>query len=383
MTQIPLLILGSTGSIGTQTLDILEKNPGLFDLRLLTAQNNWEELSRQINRFKPAFAVISNPVHYKNLVTAVSHNDTVILSGHDEIVKVQKETGFSYTVNALVGFSGFRPTLAALSTGSRLCLANKESLVVGGELVNTALENGGSILPVDSEHSAIFQCLAGERMQDVEELILTASGGPFRTFSLAEMGAITVEQALRHPNWSMGSKITIDSATLMNKGLEVIEAHWLFNLPVEKINAVIHPQSIVHSMVRFTDGSIKAQLGVPDMRLPILYALSYPERWGFDAKPMPWKQGVSLSFEPVDQDKFPCFKLAMEALHEGGYAPAVLNAANEIAVQRFLQREIGYIHIPKMVSASLEACRFVGALTAESLEEADAETRRFAMRLQF
>jgi 1-deoxy-D-xylulose-5-phosphate reductoisomerase len=340
-------------------------------------------LGDQINRYKPQFAVIAEVAHFPNLKEYTKNSGTTVFGGHDQIMLAQREIGKATTVNALVGYSGFQPSYTALESGGKLCLANKESLVVGGEIITRQLEKGGHLLPVDSEHSAIFQCLAGERMEDVAELILTASGGPFRTLPAADMASITVEQALRHPNWSMGSKITIDSATLMNKGLEVIEAFWLFGIPLERLKAVIHPQSIIHSMVKFVDGSIKAQLGMPDMHLPILYALSHPVRWPYAAKPMPWESAVSMTFEPVDETRFPCFRLSREALQAGGYAPAVLNAANEVAVHRFLKREIGYIHIPQTVSACLESCRFPGAVSPSGLEEADAETRRFASSLRF
>jgi 1-deoxy-D-xylulose-5-phosphate reductoisomerase len=383
MQREKLVILGSTGSIGTQTLDIVKAHPDRFELKLLTAHGNWKLLAEQILAFSPEYAVIADVSCFEKLKEAVAESKTQLFAGHEHIITVQKEIGRAVTLNALVGYSGFLPSFTALEFGSRLCLANKESLVVGGEIIRHQLHKGGEILPVDSEHSAIFQCLSGERFEDVAELILTASGGPFRMLPIADMAQITVEQALRHPNWSMGSKITIDSATLMNKGLEIIEAFWLFGLPLHQISAVIHPQSLIHSMVRFVDGSIKAQLGLPDMHLPILYALSYPERWDYAAKPMPWHSLVTMTFEPIDETRFPCFRLAREALQQGGYAPAVLNAANEIAVERFLKREIGYIHIPRVVEDCLEQCAFTGALHPAGLEAADAETRRAAKALRY
>jgi 1-deoxy-D-xylulose-5-phosphate reductoisomerase len=285
-------------------------------------------------------------------------------------------------LNSLVGYAGFEPTIEALKAGKKVALANKESLVVGGEIINDLLENRrDQLIPVDSEHSAMLQCLVGEPTDRIEKLIITASGGPFRTWTKKEMANITVEDALDHPNWSMGSKITIDSATMMNKGLEIIEAHWMFNMPLEKIEAVVHPQSVIHSVVTFADGSSKAQLGPPTMEVPILYALTYPDRLELDAPQLDWKSAFDLNFEPVDYDRFPCLRLAIEAIEEGGLAPAILNAANEIAVDRFLNKEITYIDIPKVIESCLEQINNSGTVTLESLKEIDQQARKLALTI--
>jgi 1-deoxy-D-xylulose-5-phosphate reductoisomerase len=283
---------------------------------------------------------------------------------------------------AVVGFAGLRPVLGALEAGKRVALANKETLVVGGALVRQALEQGsGQLFPVDSEHSAIFQCLAGESDQSVEDLVLTASGGPFWDRPAETFGEVTVDEALDHPNWSMGAKITIDSATMMNKGLEVIEAKWLFDVPVDRIQVLVHPQSIVHSMVSFTDGAVKAQLGVPDMKVPIQYALSYPARWAAPHERLDWGELSRLDFERPNRDKFPCLQLAYDALHAGGTAPALLNAANEVAVERFLNEQIGFTDIPRAVDRALEELPVHANPTLDDLVAADEEARRFVQEL--
>jgi 1-deoxy-D-xylulose-5-phosphate reductoisomerase len=282
-------------------------------------------------------------------------------------------------VNSLVGFSGFRPTYQALKSGKRVALANKESLVVGGEILRDQVGYSlDTLMPVDSEHSAIWQCLAGEELNTVDQLVITASGGPFRAFTAEQLKTVTVDQALKHPNWSMGSKITIDSSTLMNKGLEIIEAYWLFGIPLSKIEAVVHPQSIIHSMVVFVDGSIKAQMGHPDMRLPIQYALSAPTRWALPAKPINWRARLDMHFEPVDTQRFPCLRLAREALEHGGFYPAVLNAANEVAVEKLLKREIPYIAISAVVEETM--LRFVTnePMSVESITHVDTDARQLA-----
>ncbi len=379
MKQENLVILGSTGSIGTQALDLVRANPDKFNIFGLTAHSNWSLLAEQINEFKPAYAIISDETYYPDLKEALSHNETKLIAGYDEIAGLVTDGDVSVVLNSLVGFAGFYPTFVALKNNKKVALANKESLVVAGKIIKDTLKGKEHLLlPVDSEHSAIFQCLVGESNENVEKLIITASGGPFRTWNHDKMKSITVEQALKHPNWDMGAKITIDSATMMNKGLEIIEAYWLFDLPLPKIEAVIHPQSIIHSMVTFRDGSTKAQMGLPDMKVPILYALSYPDRLPANSPRIDWSGMINLTFEPVDQKRFPCLRLAREALLQGGCATAVLNASNEVAVHRFLKKEISYIQIPAIVEKSLEKLANGQTVTINSLFEIDRETRKLA-----
>ncbi|MEX2639456.1 MAG: 1-deoxy-D-xylulose-5-phosphate reductoisomerase [Balneolales bacterium] len=379
-----LLVLGSTGSIGTQTLEIVEQHPERFHVFGLTANTNWKKLASQINRFKPKYACLANGRDKNKLLDHLTHDATKILAGDEALIELVVHDGVDTIVNSLVGFSGFLPTCRALQAGKKVALANKESLVVGGELLGSYLKGKTrKLLPVDSEHSAILQCLAGEPEKSIEKLILTASGGPFRTWSLEAMRDITVDDALDHPNWDMGAKITIDSATMMNKGLELIEAHWLFDIPPEQIDAVVHPQSIIHSMVTFTDGSTKAQMGLPDMKVPIQYALSWPDRWKLDVPRQDWTLSQQLTFEPVDYSRFPCMQLALDSLKKGGHAPAVLNAANEIAVKRFLNHEITYIQIAQIIEKSLEKISSGEELSISSLEEVDYETRNFAKNIIF
>jgi 1-deoxy-D-xylulose-5-phosphate reductoisomerase len=375
-----LAILGSTGSIGTQALDIVRQHPENFEIVALTANSNWRLLSEQVAEFKPTYALISDEQHLKDFSGVV--NGTEVISGYEQLPELASFSEVDTVLNALVGFAGFESTLAAVKSGKKVALANKESLVVGGKLIQQALEESeGTLIPVDSEHSAMLQSLAGESMADIEKIIITASGGPFREFTKEQMQNVTVEQALNHPNWNMGAKITIDSATMMNKGLEIIEAHWLYDIPVSKIEPVIHPQSIIHSMVTFLDGSTKAQLGLPDMKVPIIYALTYPERLPLETPRMNWKEAQNLTFEPVDFERFPCIKLAMQSTEMGDYAPAVLNAANEIAVERFLNGEIGYIYISKIVEKSLLKINSSDSLNTETLKEIDKETRSYAASL--
>lgn len=379
MIQHNIVLLGSTGSIGKQALELIRENKEKFKVYALTANASWKTLAQQINEFKPEYAVIADDAHYANLCGAVSHHETEILSGQDYLEELVTHDEVTLVLNSLVGFSGFMPTFTALEHNKRVALANKESLVVGGQLINESIRNKKDLLiPVDSEHSAIFQCLSGESKNQVEKLIITASGGPFRTWSYEQMKQITVEQALKHPNWNMGAKITIDSSTMMNKGLEVIEAYWLFGVPLSRIETVVHPQSIIHSMVQFIDGSTKAQMGPPDMKVPILYAMSYPERIEAATPRMDWSVEQEITFEPVDYKRFPCLKIAREALKMGGCAPAVLNASNEIAVQRFLNREITYIQIPNVIESSLSKLANGQKIDTNSLLEIDAETREFA-----
>ena len=384
MKSETLIILGSTGSIGTQTLDIVRSHPDKLDVYALTANTNWERLAEQINEFRPKFGYLRDERKLTSLRALITHNETEILTGEGVIEKLVEASEPDTVINSLVGFSGFRPTVCALSEGKKVALANKESLVVGGELLVPYLNgNYDKLIPIDSEHSAILQCLVGEDISTLEKLIITASGGPFRTWTAEDIKQAGVKDALKHPNWDMGAKITIDSATMMNKGLEVIEAHWLFGLPLEKIEAVVHPQSIVHSMVLFNDGSMKAQLGLPDMRLPIQYALSHPVRWPLPSRQINWTEHQQLTFEPVDIRKFPCYELALQAIKTGDHAPAILNASNEVAVERFLNEEISYIQISGIVAESLSHISPNDTLTVESLEEVDQHARAFARNIRF
>ncbi|MDR8392345.1 1-deoxy-D-xylulose-5-phosphate reductoisomerase [Aliifodinibius sp. S!AR15-10] len=382
MQQQSLVILGSTGSIGEQALDIVREHAEQYELLGLTCNSNWETLARQINEFRPRYALLCNEKYRNELEGAVSHDDTELLFGADHLEEMAALEEMDIVLNSLVGFVGFAPTMQALKAGKKVALANKESLVVGGSIIDDLLNgNSDQLIPVDSEHSAMLQCLVGEPRDKIEKLLITASGGPFRTWSKQQMENITVEDALDHPNWSMGAKITIDSATMMNKGLEIIEAHWLFDLPLSKIDAVVHPQSVIHSIITFVDGSSKAQLGPPNMKVPILYALTYPERLPLEVPRMNWEEAFELSFEPVDYDRFPCIRLALAALEQGGAAPAILNAANEVAVQRFLDKEIPYIKIPKIIETTLETLDSDIELTVTSLTEIDNDTRNLASKI--
>lgn len=379
MKSVSLSILGSTGSIGTQTLEIVEENRDRFRVVALSANSNWELLAEQANRFRPDYLLLCSEANRREFEARLAYRPTEILYNPTDLSGLATLTEVDIVLNSLVGFAGFPPTLAAIRAGKRVALANKESLVVGGEILADLLKkNPEQLLPVDSEHSAMLQCLAGERFASVEKIVITASGGPFRTWNRRKMGEITVEDALDHPNWSMGAKISIDSATMMNKGLEVIEAKWIFNLPIRQIEPVVHPQSIVHSIVEFVDGSSKAQLSLPDMKGPIMYALGYPERLPLGTPRMDWTVPQNLTFEPIDHDRFPCLQLAIDAGEAGGFAPAVLNAANEVAVERFLKREIGYIEIARVVEKSLERIQAGTELTPDSLIEVDREARRLA-----
>lgn len=377
-----LIILGSTGSIGTQTIEIARQYKDRIELAGLSAKSNWKLLAAQVNEFHPEFAYLSDVTHKKDFEDAVVVPSTKLLFSESDLLHHIMESEADLVMNSLVGFSGFMPTVAALESGKRVALANKESLVVGGELLKGFLNSETpSIFPVDSEHSAIYQCLLGESGKAIEKLIITASGGPFRSWKTEDLHKVTVESALKHPNWDMGAKITIDSATMMNKGLEVIEARWLFDLEIDQIEAVIHPQSIIHSMVTFVDGSTKAQLGLPDMKVPIQYAISYPHRWPSDTPRVDWTQAQQWTFEPVDVDKFRCYALALNAMTQGGHSPTVLNAANEIAVQRFLNKEIPYIAISQIVERCLEQIDPGHELTVHSIKETDHQTRAFAKKM--
>ncbi len=371
-----IAILGSTGSIGRSTLDVVALFPGRFRVTYLTAHRNIELLQEQIRLFKPRGVVVLEECN-ASVLRKLVNGSTEILHGEEGLCDVVTRDDVDMVVSSLVGFAGLKPTLAAIEAGKDIALANKETLVVGGGIIMSAVQKYDvRLLPVDSEHSAILQCLRGEDHASVERLILTASGGPFRALPKEEFSSIAVADALNHPTWKMGSKITIDSATLMNKGLEVIEAHWLFNLPAEKIHVVVHPQSIIHSMVEFADGSTKAQMGFPDMKLPIQYALMYPERPPAPHRRMDFGVVQQMTFEEPDYEKFRCLALAFKALEMGGTAPAVLNAANEIAVEKFLNEEIAFASIPSLIEAALNDHTPQHAATFDELARIDAETRR-------
>jgi 1-deoxy-D-xylulose-5-phosphate reductoisomerase len=372
-----IAVLGSTGSIVCSTLVVAASFPDRFRVTYLTAHRNIDLLREQINLFRPRGVVVLDVAGAHALRSLVDET-TEILVGEEGLLEIVGRADVDVVMNALVGFAGLKPTLHAVEAGKDIALANKETLVVGGELIMAAVHaRGVRLLPVDSEHSAIFQCLQGENPRDIERLILTASGGPFLHLEKEKFNAITVAQALNHPTWRMGQKITIDSATLMNKGLEVIEAHWLFGLPADSIDVVIHPQSIIHSMVEFTDGSVKAQLGAPDMKLPIQYALTFPERPASMYTRLDITALGTLTFHEPDLEKFRCLALAYEALSAGGTAPAVLNAANEVAVGLFLERRIAFSAIPVLIEEALGAHDVRRGATLEDLVEVDRETREF------
>jgi 1-deoxy-D-xylulose-5-phosphate reductoisomerase len=377
-----LAVLGATGSIGTQTLDVVRLFPDRFDVRALTCGANVDLLTEQAREFRPEVVVAGSAPKAKTLRQRLSSLDIEVLARKEGLRHVAARDDVDSVVAAVVGFAGLVPVLAALRAGKRVALANKETMVVGGDLVQEAVEEGdGELLPVDSEHSAIFQCIAGESERTVETVVLTASGGPFRTRPANTFDDVTVDEALNHPNWSMGPKITIDSATMMNKGLEVIEARWLFDLTVDEIRVLVHPQSIVHSMVAFADGAVKAQLGVPDMKVPIQYALSYPSRWPAPHERLDWSKVSRLDFEQPDTDKFPCLQLAYDALDAGGTAPAVLNAANEQAVSLFLEEEIAFVDIPRAIEDAMDQLTLNGTPTLEDLSDADEWARECVKEL--
>ena len=372
-------ILGSTGSIGTQTLEVLEKHPDRFTVEVLTAGRNAKLLKEQALKFKPNAVVIADESQYEELKDALWDLGVKVYLGEEALCQVVEMDEVDIVLTALVGFSGLKPTIAAINAGKHIALANKETLVVAGELVTKlANEKGVNIYPVDSEHSAIFQCLAGEFHNPIEKIYLTASGGPFRGKKADELKNIKKEQALKHPNWEMGAKITIDSASLMNKGLEVIEAKWLFNLKNEQIDVIVHPESIIHSIVQFEDGSMKAQMGLPDMKLPIQYALGYPERLKSDFPRFSFKDFRTLNFEDPDLVTFKNLALAFRALEKGGSMPCVLNAANEIAVAAFLKDEIGFLEMSDLVEFTMNSVEFIDKPTLEDYFSLDLESRKVA-----
>lgn len=372
-----IALLGSTGSIGTQTLEVAELFPELLQIEVLTAHSNADLLIRQAKKFQPNIVVIGDETKYEYVKEALWDDDIKVYAGRQALLDVVQMGCVDMVLSAIVGVAGLAPIYKAIECGKQIALANKETLVVAGELMTrTAYENGVNLYPVDSEHSAIFQCLAGEFHNPVSRLIITASGGPFRGKKKEELLHVTKEQALKHPNWSMGSKITIDSATLMNKGLEVIEAKWLFSVPLEKIDVVVHPQSIVHSMVEFQDGSIKAQLGLPDMKLPIQYALTYPARQPNNFPRLNFAEHPTLTFEQPDLETFPCLRLAVEASRQGGCMPCVLNAANEAAVGLFLRDQIGFYDIPRLIEEALAHTDFCRPTTVDEYLEIDKNTKQ-------
>ena len=374
-----IAVLGSTGSIGTQALDVIREQRDTLHVEVLSAHNNADLLVKQALEFKPNVVVIGNEGKWKEVNDALFDLGIKVYSGAEALEQVVETDGIDMVLTAMVGAAGLKPTMRAIQAGKHIALANKETLVVAGELVMAAARKRGvDIHPVDSEHSAIYQCLAGEFHNPIEKVILTASGGPFRGRDLASLEGVTKADALKHPNWDMGAKITIDSASLMNKGLEVIEAKWLFDVDPDQIDVVVHPQSIVHSCVQFTDGSIKAQLGLPDMKLPIQYALTYPRRLTNTFPRFSFMDYPELTFEQPDTKTFRNLALAFDALRTGGNAPAVLNAANEIAVARFLRDELTFLDLPRVVEHALERVTLLSKPSLDDLVASDAEARRVA-----
>lgn len=378
-----VFILGSTGSIGANTLNVIRNFSDRFKVAGLTVNSRIDLLELQIKEFKPEFVVVTDKSKAKELKSNAG-NICEVLSGYDQILNAAAERDYDILLGSIVGFSGLAPTLEAIKRGKRIALANKETLVVAGEIVTKlVLANNAQIIPVDSEHSAIYQCLIGENLNEVEKLILTASGGPFLNKEKSFFETATLDEALNHPNWKMGNKITIDSATMMNKGLEVIEAKWLFGLPVEKISVVIHPQSIIHSMVQFVDGSIKAQLGLPDMKLPIQYALTFPERLKNDFKRTDLPAINNFTFFEPDFNKFECLNLAYNVIKTGGTTPCILNAANEIAVDKFLKGMIKFSQIPCLIDKALNYIENHSEPDIETIFECDRATREFVLNTSY
>ena len=368
MRKIRISILGSTGSIGTQTLDVIRRHPDMFEVELISARRNVDLLTKQAIEFDAANVVICEESKYKETADALQDKGIKVWSGVDSLCELVKMSSVDIVVGAMVGFSGLRPTLAALEAGKTVALANKETLVAAGPIViRTMLEHNAVILPVDSEHSAIFQCLLASKGNSVEKIHLTASGGPFRTWERARIAAATAQQALKHPNWNMGAKVTIDSATMMNKGFEVIEAKWLFDLNPDQINVVVHPESIIHSMVEFEDGAVIAQMGCPDMREPIGFALSYPQRVSVGNKKLDFASMGHLSFEAPDMKKFPCLELAYDAIKRGGNVPCALNAANEVTVAAYLKGLIGFYDIARINEKCMLGMNFAADPSLEDI----------------
>ncbi|MDR1004607.1 MAG: 1-deoxy-D-xylulose-5-phosphate reductoisomerase [Prevotellaceae bacterium] len=382
MKKKQIAILGSTGSIGTQALKVIDEHRELYEPYVLTANNNVDALIEQTRRYRPEAVVIANKAHYRKLADALEGLPVKVYTGEDALCQIVGDAGIDMVLVAMVGYAGLKPTMNAIRARKPIALANKETLVVAGELISRlALHCGTSIYPVDSEHSAIFQCLAGEGNNPIEKLILTASGGPFRTCTAEQLAVVTKAQALRHPNWEMGAKITIDSATMMNKGFEVMEARWLFGVRPEQIEVVVHPQSIIHSMVQFADGAVKAQLGMPDMRLPIQYALSYPDRIASSFPRVDFTQCTHLTFEQPDTSRFRNLALAYEALRRGGNMPCIVNAANEVVVDAFLHDGISFLGMSRVIEETMGSVSFVGTPEYEDYVATDTEARRTASEL--
>lgn len=377
-----IAILGSTGSIGRQALDVVRQHKDLFEVELLTANNSSALLIEQAMEFRPGSVVICNEAKYQEVADALQPNDIKVFTGMDSVCSLVEAEDIDIVLTALVGFSGLRPTISAIKAGKIIALANKETLVAGGSVVmDLARKYNSPILPVDSEHSAIFQCLLGATGNPISRIHLTASGGPFRTWDRDRIAAATKNEALKHPQWTMGAKITIDSATMMNKGFEMIEAKWLFDTAPDKINIVVHPQSIIHSMVEFADGAVIAQLGNPDMREPIQFALSFPERLTLNNKKLDFASLQGLTFEEPDMEKFPCLSLAFEAIRKGGNVPCAMNAANEAAVAAFLKDGIRFYDIPEIISACMAGVNFVEKPTVDDLLSTNAEVYRVAAEM--
>lgn len=375
-----IAILGSTGSIGTQALDVIAEHPDLFEAYVLTANNSTDKLIAQARKFHPEIVVIANEQHYPTVKEALADLPIKVYTGADALCEVVTDENVDIVLAAMVGFAGLRPTISAIKAHKAIALANKETLVVAGELiVRLARENQVPILPVDSEHSAIFQCL--EPRNPIEKILLTCSGGPFRHFTAEQLQTVTKAQALAHPTWSMGAKITIDSATLMNKGFEVIEAKWLFGVRPEQIEVVVHPQSVIHSMVQFTDGAVKAQLGMPDMRLPIQYAFSFPDRLHSSFERLDFFKLADLTFERPDIQRFPCLQLAFDALHKGGNMPCIVNAANEIVNRAFIEDKISFGHISDIIAQTMDHVAFSTDSELETYLDTDREARAYAASL--
>ena len=371
-----IAVLGSTGSMGTQALEVIDLHPDVLQLEVIAANSSAELLIRQAKQYHPNIVVVVQEAAYKVVKEALADEDIKVFCGEESLCDVCEMDCIDMVLSCIVGIAGLRPAYRTVACGTPLAIANKETLVVAGELImRTAKEHNAPVLPVDSEHSAIFQCLAGEHYNPVEKIIITASGGAFRGYTKEQLETVTLKNALKHPNWSMGPKVTIDSASLMNKGLEVIEAKWLFNMPLEKIDVVVHPQSVIHSMVQFEDGSVKAQLGVPDMRLPIQYALSYPLRLSLPYERLDFTKYSNLTFEKPDREVFPCLDMAYKASAQGGGMPCVMNAANEVAVKRFMQEQIKFTDIPRIIENALATAPTVKPKTIEEYVALDAETR--------
>ena len=377
-----LAILGSTGSIGTQTLDVVRQHPEAFGVYALTAYRSIDLLIQQAIEFNPAVVCIADQSLYQPLREALSDLPIQVMAGEKAIAELVTMPAIDVVVAAMVGYAGLRPTIEAIKAKKTIALANKETLVVAGEIIcRLAKRHKVSILPVDSEHSAIFQSLVGEDMASVEKLLLTASGGPFRTFTFDQMQHVTASQALQHPNWEMGAKITIDSASMMNKGFEVIEARWLFDIPVEKIQVLVHPQSVIHSAVQFVDGSVKAQLGTPDMRIPIQYALTYPARWLSDVPRLDLFAVKQLTFEEPDMQRFPNLRLAYKAMEKGGNMPCILNAANEVVNLAFREGKCGFLQMSEVIEQTMATTSFITEPTYEDYVQTDKEARKIAKEL--